>query len=129
MCYSVFFFKQKTAYEIRISDWSSDVCSSDRWSFLRQREGRRVPAAVHLPGPHACPAPGFDDALGSTSRLASSSCQPTHVSRRRRGADRKSAVQGTRVSLRVYIGGLLYLKKQIITTHPSTLLTPYIYHT
>src|SRR3546814_9815489 len=24
-----FFFKQKTAYEIRISDWSSDVCSSD----------------------------------------------------------------------------------------------------
>src|SRR3546814_7611169 len=27
--YSVFFFKQKTAYEMRISDWSSDVCSSD----------------------------------------------------------------------------------------------------
>src|SRR3546814_13105535 len=25
-----FFFKQKTAYEVRISDWSSDVCSSDR---------------------------------------------------------------------------------------------------
>src|SRR3546814_9532334 len=31
MCCSVFFFffKQKTAYELRISDWSSDVCSSD----------------------------------------------------------------------------------------------------
>src|SRR3546814_4368044 len=27
MC--IFFFKQKTAYEMRISDWSSDVCSSD----------------------------------------------------------------------------------------------------
>src|SRR3546814_7019511 len=27
--YCVFFFKQKTAYEMRISDWSSDVCSSD----------------------------------------------------------------------------------------------------
>src|SRR3546814_15444799 len=28
-----FFFKQKTAYEMRISDWSSDVCSSDlRWN-------------------------------------------------------------------------------------------------
>src|SRR3546814_8877612 len=27
--FSVFFFKQKTAYEMRISDWSSDVCSSD----------------------------------------------------------------------------------------------------
>src|SRR3546814_20963144 len=28
-CYFLFFFKQKTAYEMRISDWSSDVCSSD----------------------------------------------------------------------------------------------------
>src|SRR3546814_7506970 len=27
--YMIFFFKQKTAYEMRISDWSSDVCSSD----------------------------------------------------------------------------------------------------
>src|SRR3546814_5271862 len=27
--YGFFFFKQKTAYEMRISDWSSDVCSSD----------------------------------------------------------------------------------------------------
>src|SRR3546814_1842148 len=27
--YCFFFFKQKTAYEVRISDWSSDVCSSD----------------------------------------------------------------------------------------------------
>src|SRR3546814_8462037 len=26
---NIFFFKQKTAYEMRISDWSSDVCSSD----------------------------------------------------------------------------------------------------
>src|SRR3546814_5870500 len=29
MCFGFFFFKQKTAYEMRISDWSSDVCSSD----------------------------------------------------------------------------------------------------
>src|SRR3546814_1096250 len=29
MCVVFFFFKQKTAYEMRISDWSSDVCSSD----------------------------------------------------------------------------------------------------
>src|SRR3546814_20960041 len=28
-CIVIFFFKQKTAYEMRISDWSSDVCSSD----------------------------------------------------------------------------------------------------
>src|SRR3546814_7125964 len=35
VCVCFFFFKQKTAYEMRISDWSSDVCSSDlatrRW--------------------------------------------------------------------------------------------------
>src|SRR3546814_5463057 len=30
----VFYFKQKTAYEIRISDWSSDVCSSDLVALL-----------------------------------------------------------------------------------------------
>src|SRR3546814_11979862 len=29
LCVFFFFFKQKTAYEMRISDWSSDVCSSD----------------------------------------------------------------------------------------------------
>src|SRR3546814_9461250 len=31
-----FFFKQKTAYEMRISDWSSDVCSSDLRSDVRR---------------------------------------------------------------------------------------------
>src|SRR3546814_8416728 len=31
-----FFFKQKTAYEMRISDWSSDVCSSDLVVHLQQ---------------------------------------------------------------------------------------------
>src|SRR3546814_9567935 len=35
ICFVVFFFKQKTAYKVRISDWSSDVCSSDL-RFLRQ---------------------------------------------------------------------------------------------
>src|SRR3546814_20221320 len=33
-----FFFKQKTAYEMRISDWSSDVCSSDLHSGANQAE-------------------------------------------------------------------------------------------
>src|SRR3546814_14548958 len=40
----LFFFKQKTAYEMRISDWSSDVCSSDlehHARHLRQPLGRR----------------------------------------------------------------------------------------
>src|SRR3546814_7447390 len=35
MSYYLFFFKQKTAYEMRISDWSSDVCSSDLPGILR----------------------------------------------------------------------------------------------
>src|SRR3546814_8037529 len=35
VCVCVFFFKQKTAYELRISDWSSDVCSSDLLPFRK----------------------------------------------------------------------------------------------
>src|SRR3546814_13160992 len=38
----LFFFKQKTAYEMRISDWSSDVCSSDLTD--RQNGGGQRPA-------------------------------------------------------------------------------------
>src|SRR3546814_9048268 len=45
MC--VFFFKQKTAYEMRISDWSSDVCSSD----LPLYHVDALAAGYH-PGPH-----------------------------------------------------------------------------
>src|SRR3546814_7908945 len=39
MLYLFFFFKQKTAYEMRISDWSSDVCSSDLIFDLFRRAG------------------------------------------------------------------------------------------
>src|SRR3546814_19337465 len=50
-----FFFKQKTAYEMRISDWSSDVCSSD------------LPAARRGPpgsaSAHRSPDPAADDRL------------------------------------------------------------------
>src|SRR3546814_6644554 len=45
-CFSVFFFKQKTAYEMRISDWSSDVCSSD----LQPHQPVRI-AAIELAAP------------------------------------------------------------------------------
>src|SRR3546814_5155195 len=44
--FDFFFFKQKTAYEMRISDWSSDVCSSDLHSPLYRGEG--VAPEVHL---------------------------------------------------------------------------------
>src|SRR3546814_3750983 len=41
--FGFFFFKQKTAYEMRISDWSSDVCSSDlEWRDFER--GCRSPA-------------------------------------------------------------------------------------
>src|SRR3546814_1597235 len=56
ICYLIFFFKQKTAYEVRISDWSSDVCSSDlrrtALAIVRQVGWSRVGAAfAHvLPG-------------------------------------------------------------------------------
>src|SRR3546814_3516429 len=45
-----FFFKQKTAYEMRISDWSSDVCSSDLLGIVEGRAivGRHAHAARRL---------------------------------------------------------------------------------
>src|SRR3546814_8477323 len=43
----VFFFKQKQAYELRISDWSSDVCSSDL-NFDRDRSTQTT--SVVIPG-------------------------------------------------------------------------------
>src|SRR3546814_9144371 len=48
-----FFFKQKTAYEMRISDWSSDVCSSDL-----QGDGHTLRADVTI-------GANFDDGRGN----------------------------------------------------------------
>src|SRR3546814_1925526 len=48
-----FFFKQKTAYEMRSSDWSSDVCSSDL-----ARRGRRSPGHA-VERPFVTMAPGL----------------------------------------------------------------------
>src|SRR3546814_12255411 len=45
----VFFFKQKTAYEMRISDWSSDVCSSDLVADVARLTGfNRAPVTPGL---------------------------------------------------------------------------------
>src|SRR3546814_4827045 len=53
----IFFFKQKTAYEMHISDWSSDVCSSDllrtfglvgRWCSPCKRPERALPEQRRL---------------------------------------------------------------------------------
>src|SRR3546814_9801621 len=48
------FFRQKTAYEMRISDWSSDVCSSDLHAGdgqQRSPDGAEVPPLVVVPSP------------------------------------------------------------------------------
>src|SRR3546814_4461150 len=45
----VVFFKQKTAYEMRISDWSSDVCSSDLQSGRDKARGYEAPHAETFP--------------------------------------------------------------------------------
>src|SRR3546814_7369059 len=42
MLFILFFFKQKTAYEVRISDWSSDVCSSDLFRAAPSPDFRRA---------------------------------------------------------------------------------------
>src|SRR3546814_1961141 len=54
---SFFFCKQKTAYEMRISDWSSDVCSSDLGRHIQSRQGEQLPRAGSgdIPQAHALP--------------------------------------------------------------------------
>src|SRR3546814_12769636 len=59
--HTVFFFKQKTAYEMRISDWSSDVCSSD------------LPAAAPAPAPRSPPPP-----TAMALRAAAPKCASAH---------------------------------------------------
>src|SRR3546814_20362261 len=55
---SFVFFKQKTAYEMRISDWSSDVCSSDLPRDLVADAARRLdPALVPAPDQPLAPLP------------------------------------------------------------------------
>src|SRR3546814_5144268 len=46
LCSPVFFFKQKTAYEMRISDWSSDVCSSDLLAHVQTAAAAKGDHAV-----------------------------------------------------------------------------------
>src|SRR3546814_2092060 len=69
--YCFFFFKQKTAYELRISDWSSDVCSSDlarRYGGVALRRAAQRPAGAALATGHAGPV-DRDAAVGLHHRL------------------------------------------------------------
>src|SRR3546814_3927142 len=74
MCLTFFFFKQKTAYEMRISDWSSDVCSSDlagrvgsaddylRELVQKEHDRQRLRAMI-LEGANSPLGPVVDDAF------------------------------------------------------------------
>src|SRR3546814_18923455 len=98
----VFLFKQKTAYEMRISDWSSDVCSSD------------LPPAP-APAPARAPAtPAAESAVesGRAGQPALIVVLPVGCSRLATAAvpirpwgDRKSVVSGKSVSVSVDLGG------------------------
>src|SRR3546814_1004567 len=88
---SFFFFKQKTAYEMRISDWSSDVCSSDLSAchiFHTQQDAHTYtnipPAFWSSPGP--CPL--FSLVQYRESKFATVDGQANE----KRSADRKSVV-------------------------------------
>src|SRR3546814_7584709 len=73
----VFFFKQKTAYEMRISDWSSDVCSSDLAASL-------ILPGHYLPPPkRTTPAPGRPFPTGRRSIYVRLDCQRLHARRDR----------------------------------------------
>src|SRR3546814_10789958 len=75
---SFFFFKQKTAYEMRISDWSSDVCSSDLpFGRCRTYETKCRPTGRHWPG---CPRPS-QCAIRSEERRVGKECVSTCRSR------------------------------------------------
>src|SRR3546814_20550622 len=94
----IFFFKQRTAYEMRISDWGADVCSSDLPSGGRISSGygmRRHPILGYK-RMHA----GVDFAGGYGA--------PIHAATE----DRKSVVSGKSVSVRVDPGGRRIIKKK-----------------
>src|SRR3546814_4956199 len=94
MC-SVFFFKQKTAYEMRISDWSSDVCSSD---LGEQQRGQDQTRSTHDKPPARLPVAQGVSYLqyGSTTFVVDST-------QRRRPAQISSAPTTARIApLRVH---------------------------
>src|SRR3546814_3185401 len=77
----VFFFKQKTAYEMRISDWSSDVCSSDLARTERKKDAEADKAAADAAAaagaaPYAAPT-----AARSEERRVGKECASTCRSR------------------------------------------------
>src|SRR3546814_7389191 len=80
---SFFFFKQKTAYEMRISDWSSDVCSSD----LRHGAAAGTETRDPRVGTAASPTPTRCRIMASCSAAASRIPMDTRSEERRVGKE------------------------------------------
>src|SRR3546814_12312834 len=94
-----FFFKQKTAYEMRISDWSSDVCSSDLW-WARPFAAGQVHAFLEQLAEHLVVAgrQAFDSARASRSmRLDRASEGLVRQMSRRNGGRLRSAAKRSRM--------------------------------
>src|SRR3546814_2841535 len=74
LCFLFFFSKQKTAYEMRISDWSSDVCSSDLAGGPITEASMAAAARVAGLDPaaiaKAAQAPGIDDEIRTNLAMA-----------------------------------------------------------
>src|SRR3546814_6047521 len=69
-----FFFKQKTAYEMRISDWSSDVCSSDLVNPMRPSDRRHEPSAGLVADLLAAAKAGLASLEGERDSLLECAC-------------------------------------------------------
>src|SRR3546814_5454785 len=92
-----FFFKQKTAYEMRISDWSSDVCSSDLLRLGGLRGGEPDDLVHHVDRAAAADRVGLADAdhpLPRRGHVAVGVAEPAGLLRLgcEHGEDRKSVV-------------------------------------
>src|SRR3546814_5264988 len=77
-----FFFKQKTAYEMRISDWSSDVCSSDLPGSVEYLVRRRHRAQPHHAGLDPRNRRGHDPHQRRRSRFLTGSARADDQRRR-----------------------------------------------
>src|SRR3546814_12304485 len=115
-----FFFKQKTEYEMRISDWSSDVCSSDLGGDNTGNDQMNRVEIVDIFGIALALAHPEKTPRYCLERLEEVQFAPgkffdviSHVvSRPRTRQDRKSVGEGKSVSVRVDLGGRRIIKKK-----------------
>src|SRR3546814_12617346 len=78
-CCFFFFFKQKTAYEMRISDWSSDVCSSDLTAAAAIEPAFPEPPPTPAPVSAATPEASGNDAAAEAANDAGETAVPPEV--------------------------------------------------